>query len=96
MAKRLRRTAEHSHRIVFDDADWKVEFRTDCLRVLSHERLVMMRCAMVLLIVATMAAEPLLAADKPVKVFILAEQSNMEGKAPNTLLDYQATDPKTK
>ncbi|WP_202921449.1 sialate O-acetylesterase [Anatilimnocola aggregata] len=51
---------------------------------------------MVLLIAATMAAEPLTAADKPVKVFILAGQSNMEGKAPNTLLDYQATDPKTK
>jgi alpha-galactosidase len=33
---------------------------------------------------------------KPVKVFILAGQSNMEGKAPNTLLDYQAEDPKTK
>ena len=38
------------------------------------------------------AAEP----QKPVKVFILAGQSNMEGKAPNTLLDHQATDPKTK
>ncbi len=32
---------------------------------------------------------------KPVKVFILAGQSNMEGKAANTLLDYQATAPKT-
>jgi alpha-galactosidase len=31
-----------------------------------------------------------------VKVFILAGQSNMEGKAKNTLLDHQATDPKTK
>jgi hypothetical protein len=30
-----------------------------------------------------------------VKVFILAGQSNMEGKAPNALLDYQAEDPKT-
>ncbi len=38
------------------------------------------------------AAEP----QKPVKVFILAGQSNMEGKAPNTLLDHQATDAKTK
>lgn len=28
---------------------------------------------------------------KPVKVFILVGQSNMEGKAPNALLDYQAT-----
>jgi carbohydrate esterase-like sialic acid-specific acetylesterase len=35
------------------------------------------------------------AADNTVKVFILSGQSNMEGKAPNTLLDYQATDPKT-
>jgi alpha-galactosidase len=32
----------------------------------------------------------------PVKVFILAGQSNMEGKAPNTLLDYQAEAPETK
>ncbi|MGC4002118.1 MAG: sialate O-acetylesterase [Pirellulales bacterium] len=31
-----------------------------------------------------------------VKVFILAGQSNMEGKAPNALFDHQATDPKTK
>jgi len=36
------------------------------------------------------------AADKPAKVFILAGQSNMEGKAPNALFDHQATDPKTK
>ncbi|MCX7048531.1 MAG: hypothetical protein NTX50_23980 [Candidatus Sumerlaeota bacterium] len=33
---------------------------------------------------------------KAVKVFILAGQSNMEGKAPNALMDYQAEDPKTK
>jgi hypothetical protein len=31
-----------------------------------------------------------------VKVFVLAGQSNMEGKAKNTLLDHQATDPKTR
>ncbi|GDY22291.1 sialate O-acetylesterase [Verrucomicrobiota bacterium] len=36
------------------------------------------------------------AADKPVKVFILAGQSNMEGKARNTLLEYQATNTTTK
>ena len=36
------------------------------------------------------------AAEKPVKIFILAGQSNMEGKAPNALLDHQATDAKTK
>ncbi len=39
---------------------------------------------------------PVQAADKAVKVFILAGQSNMEGKAPNTLLDHQAADGKTK
>lgn len=33
---------------------------------------------------------------EPVKVFILAGQSNMEGKARNSLLDFQATDEKTK
>ncbi len=33
---------------------------------------------------------------KPVKVFILAGQSNMEGKAANRLLDYQAEAPETK
>ncbi len=33
---------------------------------------------------------------KTVKVFILAGQSNMEGKAKNTLLDHQAEAPKTK
>ena len=33
---------------------------------------------------------------KPVKVFILAGQSNMEGKAPNALCEHQATDEKTK
>jgi hypothetical protein len=32
---------------------------------------------------------------KPVKVFILAGQSNMEGKAQNKLLNHQAADPKT-
>jgi Carbohydrate esterase, sialic acid-specific acetylesterase len=34
--------------------------------------------------------------ENTVKVFILAGQSNMEGKARNTLLDYQATNAKTK
>ena len=34
--------------------------------------------------------------DNSVKVFILAGQSNMEGKAPNALLEHQATDAKTK
>ena len=51
----------------------------------------MAACLSLLLRGASHAGEP-----KPVKVFILAGQSNMEGKAPNTLLDHQATDPKTK
>lgn len=37
-----------------------------------------------------------MAAEQPVKVFILAGQSNMEGKAKNSLLEHQATDDKTK
>ena len=48
------------------------------------------------LIACLLVPSPLHAADKPVKVFILAGQSNMEGKAPNALLDHQATDAKTK
>lgn len=36
-----------------------------------------------------------LAGGNTVKVFILAGQSNMEGKAQNKLLEHQATDPKT-
>src|ERR1043165_3824309 len=36
------------------------------------------------------------AGEKTVKVFILAGQSNMEGKAPNSLLEFQAKDEKTK
>ena len=38
------------------------------------------------------AAEP----PKPVKVFLLAGQSNMEGKAKVALLDYQAEQPATR
>ena len=48
------------------------------------------------LLLTPLAALPAADASKPVKVFILAGQSNMEGKAPNALLDHQATDPKTK
>jgi hypothetical protein len=41
---------------------------------------------------------PLLAADppKPVKVFVLAGQSNMEGKAKMSLVEYQAEQPATR
>ena len=37
-----------------------------------------------------------LGAEKPIKVFILAGQSNMEGKAKVSLLDYQAEQPATR
>jgi alpha-galactosidase len=47
-------------------------------------------------LLATSIADPADGAEAKVKVFILAGQSNMEGKAPNELLDHQATDPKTK
>src|SRR5712671_5372540 len=53
-----------------------------------------------LVVVAALLALPtaLPAADtkKPVKVFILAGQSNMEGKAKVALLDYQAEQPATR
>jgi alpha-galactosidase len=45
---------------------------------------------------ASVSAVQAAAAAKPVKVFILAGQSNMEGKAANSLLDYQAEAPETK
>lgn len=50
------------------------------------------------LLLSLLLALPLHAADtaKAVKVFILAGQSNMEGKAPNALLDHQATNASTK
>ena len=48
------------------------------------------------LLLASLASLPAAEAAKPVKVFLLAGQSNMEGKAPNALLDYQATNASTK
>jgi Carbohydrate esterase, sialic acid-specific acetylesterase len=48
------------------------------------------------LLLAPLAALNAADASKPVKVFILAGQSNMEGKAPNALLDHQATNAGTK
>lgn len=56
----------------------------------------MIRLIVIPVFLLLLAAAPLFAADKPIKVFILAGQSNMEGKAPNTLFDHQAADPKTK
>jgi len=47
-------------------------------------------------LVLCVLSAPLFGATGKVKVFILAGQSNMEGKAKNELLDHQATDAKTK
>ncbi len=54
--------------------------------------------ALVVSIAALLAPASARAAEevKPVKVFVLAGQSNMEGHAANSLMDHQATDPKTK
>ena len=56
----------------------------------------MLRSMHVLTILCFLVAAPLHAGERTVKVFILAGQSNMEGKAPNALLEYQAKDPKTR
>ena len=55
-------------------------------------RTMMVVTALVLCVISA----PLFGAKGDVKVFILAGQSNMEGKAVNALLDHQATDAKTK
>lgn len=54
-------------------------------------------CRFLFSVVAVLASRGILAAEEtPVKVFILAGQSNMEGKAPDTLMNLQAEDPKTR
>ena len=47
------------------------------------------------LLVLTAAASAATAADKPLKVFILAGQSNMQGHANISTFDSMADDPKT-
>jgi len=56
----------------------------------------MIRFTMMIELACLLATVTVNAADKPVKVFILAGQSNMEGKAPNSLFDHQAIDAKNK
>jgi alpha-galactosidase len=48
-----------------------------------------------LAILILLFAAPLAAKEKPVLVFILAGQSNMDGKAKLSLLDYQSSQPET-
>src|SRR4051794_1985357 len=52
-------------------------------------------CLLIVVVTATPVAAAAPAA-KPVKVFILAGQSNMEGKAKVSLLEYQAKQPATR
>jgi len=49
-----------------------------------------------IMLIAILVSESFAQDSGTVKVFILAGQSNMEGKAPNKLLEHQATDEKTK
>jgi hypothetical protein len=56
----------------------------------------MNRLLLVPLVAFLLVTAPVRADDRVVKVFILAGQSNMEGKAPNALLDRQAKDAKTR
>ena len=57
----------------------------------------MLRSRSLLAVLTTLGLTfPLLAQKNTVKVFILAGQSNMEGKVQNPLFDHQATDDKTK
>src|SRR5262245_44685801 len=50
---------------------------------------------MIIAVLLLMGA-PLRAGDRTAKVFVLAGQSNMEGQAPNALLEHQARDPMTR
>ncbi len=59
---------------------------------MKHPTLLSVAIASLLSLAAVCSADEA----KTVKVFVLAGQSNMEGKAPNELLDHQAADPKTK
>ena len=51
---------------------------------------------LLLALISALLVPAALAQKKVVKVFILAGQSNMEGKAPNALFEHQANDAKTK
>lgn len=59
-----------------------------------HRSLLLLAIPSLLFVVMTGPASA--AKDRPVKVFILAGQSNMEGKAKVSLLEYQAKQPETR
>ncbi len=64
--------------------------------MISDRRIALLGVVVLVMVTLSGTANQARAAADTVKVFILAGQSNMEGKAQNPLLDHQATDPKTK
>lgn len=55
----------------------------------------MLRSWIVMLATFVFASPPVLGGEKPIKVFILAGQSNMQGHASVSTFDSLADDPKT-
>ena len=68
--------------------------RIASLQPVCLNRTIIMKRTFLAIAALTTGALSLSAAD-PVKVFILAGQSNMEGKVQRKLIDHQGTDPKT-
>ncbi len=64
--------------------------------MISGHRIALLGVVVLVMVALPGAANQARADADTVKVFILAGQSNMEGKAQNPLLDHQATDPKTR
>jgi len=64
--------------------------------MISVRKIALLGVSLLLILALLGAPDSARAADDTVKVFVLAGQSNMEGKAQQKLLDHQATDPKTK
>jgi hypothetical protein len=66
------------------------------MAMISRRRITLLGILMLLVVALLSSPDSARAAGDTVKVFILAGQSNMEGKAKNSLLDHQATAPETK
>jgi hypothetical protein len=64
--------------------------------MITNRQILLLSMGLMAAILLSSIAGEVRAATDAVKVFILAGQSNMEGKAANSLMDYQATDPGTK
>ena len=59
--------------------------------MISRRRITLLGILMLLVVALLSSPDSARAAGDTVKVFVLAGQSNMEGKAKNSLLDHQAT-----